>query len=84
MTRYRIAVGKQWLAAVYDDNSDGIRLTDSVKDACSWVTHEKALGAYAVVSALFADTVELQVVEEPNYPPSWGAKKQGTCPLEAA
>jgi hypothetical protein len=84
MTRYRVAVGKHWLAAVYDDNSDGIRLTDAAEDACSWVTHEKALGAYALACALFVDNVELQVVEEPNYPASWGAKKQGICPVEAA
>jgi hypothetical protein len=82
MTRYRVAVGKHWLAAVYDDSSDGIRLTDLPEDACSWVTHEKALGAYALACALFVDGVELQVVEEPDFPASWRAKKQETLSVE--
>jgi hypothetical protein len=83
MTRYRVAVGKHWLAAVYDEHSNGVMLTDKEEDACSWATHEKALGAYGLACALYIDGVQLQAVEEPNYPPSWGAKTKGTCPAEA-
>jgi hypothetical protein len=83
MTRYRVAVGKHWLAAVYDDRSNGVMLTDKEKDACSWATHEKALGAYALACALYTDGVQLQAVEEPDCPASWGAKKQDSLVAEA-
>jgi hypothetical protein len=83
MTRYRVAVGKHWLAAVYDEHSNGVMLTDKEEDACSWATHEKALGAYGLACALYIDGVQLQAVEEPDCPASWGAKTKGTCPVEA-
>jgi hypothetical protein len=82
MTRYRIAVGQYWLAAVYDGSSTGIKLTLNKEDACSWATQEKALAAYAVATERFLEGVQLDLVEEPDYPASWGAKKHQPMPVE--
>lgn len=82
MTRYRIAVGPYWLAAIYDDSSSGVKLTRQAEDACSWSTQEAAATALRQVSETFMKDARLQVVEEPDYPSSWGAKTQGAMPVE--
>jgi hypothetical protein len=71
MTRYVIAVGFSWLAAVYDTSSSGILLTEERDDACSWTSCEKAAEVVRQLQDLFTEPLRLQAVEEPIYPRSW-------------
>jgi hypothetical protein len=71
MTRYSVRVGSLWLAAVYDQSSNGIQLTPNKGDACSWVTYGKAVEAARIATAAYKTQAEIVCVWEPNYPQSW-------------
>jgi hypothetical protein len=75
MTRYIIAAGPQWLAAVYDPSTSGVVLTANKEDACSWATIRKPLEIIRYLQEAFEEPLELFAVDEPDYPKSWNLEE---------
>lgn len=73
MTRYSVKVGDLWIAASYSPSGPGILLTIKEEDACSWVTHEKAVDVARLATQFFKEIAWVHATEEPDYPPSWNA-----------
>lgn len=81
MTRYSVHVCGCWLAATYGPDGSGLLLTDKREDACSWVTHERAVTAARTAAEFFNEEAFVHAVEEPNFPRSWSVNfdKVASC-----
>lgn len=68
MIRYRLFketwASKQYLAACYEPQHDGIVFTPLREDACEYVTVEKAAKIAKELTKLHGDTIHIEVSED--------------------